>query len=334
MQFFAALHALGGFTCMLLPLLFAGTVAHAQVSAWKPDKTVELVVGSSPGGGTDITARALQKIFQDQKWLDTVLVVNKPGGGQTVAWAYLNQVPGDAHRVSITNEPLITNQIMGITKQNYTDFTPLGLLFNEYIVFTVKPDSTLKNGADLVRDLKKDIGALSFGQGSSRGNNANIAISLLGKAVGGDIKRQKMVVLKSGGETMVSLMGGHIDVGVSTIAAAIQHLKANRVRALAVTSAKRLGGDLADVPTWKELGVELVYGSWRVVFGPRGLTDAQVAYWQDLLHKAVATPGWTKELEKNQQDDNYLSARDTRKFLDAEAARLKPLFSDIGLSNP
>jgi putative tricarboxylic transport membrane protein len=295
---------------------------------------VELVVGSTPGGGTDITARTLQKIFQDQKWLDQVAVVNKPGGSQTVAWTYLNQSPGDPHRVSITNEPLITNQIMGISKQNYTDFTPLGLLVNEYVVFIVRPDSAIKTGADLARELRKDVGALSFGQGSSRGNNAHIAISLLGKALGGDVKRQRMVVLKSGGETMVSLMGGHIDVGVSTIAAAVQHIKGNRVRPLAVTSEKRLGGDLADVPTWKEHGVQLVYGSWRVVFGSRGLTDAQVAYWQDLLHKTVATAEWKKALDQNRQDDAYLSASDTRKFLDAEALRLKPLFAEIGFANP
>lgn len=209
----------------------------------------------------------------------------------------------------------------------------MGLLFNEYVVFIVKPDSPLKSGTDIVKELKKDIGALSFGQGSSRGNNAHIAISMLGKAVGGDIKRQKMIVLKSGGETMASLMGGHIDVGVSTIAAAVQHLKGNRVRALAVTSPKRLSGDLADVPTWKEHNIPLVYGSWRVIFAPRGLTSAQVAYWQDLLQKAVATSEWKAALEQNQQDDAYLPALETRKFLDAEAIRLKPLFGEIGLAN-
>jgi putative tricarboxylic transport membrane protein len=332
MQSPAAAGAAWMLMCLMLSFV-AGPSAHAQNSPWKPEKTVELVVGSTPGGGTDITARTLQKIFQDQKLLDAVIVVNKPGGSQTVAWAYLNQGPGDGHRVSITNEPLIANKIMGISKLSHDDFIPLGLLFNEYVVFIVKPDSSLQSGTDLVRELKKDIGALSFGQGSSRGNNAHIAISLLGKAVGGDIKRQKMIVLKSGGETMVSLMGGHIDVGVSTIAAAVQHLKADRVRPLAVTSAKRLGGNLSDVPTWKEHNVPLVYGSWRVVFAPRGLTNAQIAYWQDLLQKAVATLEWRKALEQNEQDYAYLSAHETRKFLDAEAVRLKPLFGEIGLGN-
>lgn len=315
-----------------LALLLAAPLAGAQTAAWKPERTVELVVGSSPGGGTDITARTLQKILHDHKWLEAV-VTNKPGGSQTISWAYLNQAPGDAHRVSITNEPLITNAISGVSKLSYLDFTPLALLFNEYVVFIVKPDSPLKGGTDIVRELRKDIGSLTFGQGSSRGNNAHIAIALLGKAAGGDLKRQKMIVLKSGGETMVSLMGGHIDVGVSTIAPAVQHIKGGRVRPLAVTSPRRLGGDLADVPSWKELNVPVVYGSWRVVFGPSGLSGAQVAWWQDVLGKAVATADWKKALEQNQQDDTFLGAQETRKFLDAEAARLKPLFAEIGLAN-
>src|SRR5690348_2622285 len=113
----------------LLPALLAGAPAHAQNAAWKPDRAVEIVVGSSPGGGTDITARTLQKIFHDHKWLEAV-VTNKPGGSQTISWAYLNQGPGDAHRVSITNEPLITNAISGVSKLSYLDFTPLALLFN------------------------------------------------------------------------------------------------------------------------------------------------------------------------------------------------------------
>ena len=315
----------------LLPLSINGT-AYSKDGAWKPEKTVEIVVGSSPGGGTDITARLLQKILQDLNLVSSVVVINKPGGGQTVAWSYLNQSPGDAHRISIVNEPLITNKIMGTSNLNYKDFTPLSVLYNEFIVFSVKPDSLFKTATGLVAQLKHDIGAVIFGEGSSRGNNAHIAISLLVKAIGGDPKRQKMVVFRSGGETQTALMGGHIDVGVSTIAAAAQHIRANRVRPLAVTSPERLGGDMADIPTWKENDIDVEYASWRVVFGPRGLTSAQIAFWEDVFLKATQTEAWKKALARNRQVDAYRSAAKTSKFLDTEVARLTPLFVDIGLA--
>ena len=319
-----------GITYLLFIAMFGAAIGHAQV--WKPERAVEIVVGSSPGGGTDITARTLQKIFQEQKLIDNVVVVNKPGGGQSVSWSYLNQHAGDANYVSVVNEPLITNRLMGVSKLDYADFTPLALLFNEYVVFTVKPDSPVKSATDLVGRLKQDLGALSFGQGSSRGNNAHIAIGLLGRAVGGDLKRQKMVVLGSGGEAMTAVMGGHIDIGVSTIAPAIQIIKAGRVRALAVTADKRLDEELAVVPAWKELGIDVVYGSWRLVFGPRGLTSAQIAFWENALLKATRTEAWRKALSDNQQDSAYRNAAATKKFLDAEAERLRPLFVDLGLA--
>lgn len=309
----------------------AGVMAQPT---WKPERGVEIVVGSSPGGGTDITARLLQKIMQDRRLIDSAIVVNKPGGGQTVAWAYLNQHTGNGHYVSIVNEPLITNRIMGVSALSYRNFTPLGLLFREYVVFLVKSDSMIKTGLELAALLKKDAGGLTFGQGSSRGNNAHTTIGLLGMATGGDLKNQKMVVFKSGGETLTALQGGHIDIGVSTVAAAIQHIRAGRVRALATTSERRLGGDLADTPTWKEQGIDVVYGSWRVFFGPHGMSRMQIAFWEDALNKVSQTEEWRVALERNQQENAYLSAEDTKKFLDTEEARLAPLFADLGLAKP
>ena len=314
--------------------LCAACVDVMAQPAWKPERSVEIVVGSSPGGGTDITARLLQKIMQDRRLIDSAIVVNKPGGGQTVAWAYLNQHSGNGHYVSIVNEPLITNRIMGVSALSYRNFTPLGLLFKEYVVFLVRPDSTLKTGVELAELLKKDAGGLSFGQGSSRGNNAHTTIGLLGMATGDGLKNQKMVVFKSGGEALAALQGGHIDVGVSTIAAAIQHIKAGRVRALATTSEKRLSGDLASTPTWKEQGFDVVYGSWRVLFGPHGMSRMQMAFWEDVLNKVSQAEEWKAALVQNQQENAYLSAEETRKFLDAEEARLTPLFADLGLAKP
>ena len=117
--------------CFVLPGVMAQPV-------WKPERAVEVVVGASPGGGTDITARVLQKILQEQGSVDSSVVVNMPGGSHTLAWAYLGPHAGDAHYFSIVNEPFITNRMIGVSPLSYRDFTPLTVLFNEYIVFVVK----------------------------------------------------------------------------------------------------------------------------------------------------------------------------------------------------
>ena len=106
---------------------------HAQ-TAWKPAKTVEIVVGAAPAGGADLTARLAQKILQELKLVEAAGVVNKPGGGQTIAWAYLNQHAGDANYLSVVNEPIVTNRVIGASALDHNDFTPLALLFDEYMI--------------------------------------------------------------------------------------------------------------------------------------------------------------------------------------------------------
>ena len=129
----------------------ASATAGAQ-SAWKPERNVEIIVGSSPGTGTDRTARLIQKIWQEQKALPvTSTVVNKPGAGGAVAWAYMAPKAGDAHLLQVTSYNIVTNHITGRSTLNYTDFTPLSLLISEYIGFAVKADSPYKTLAELAK---------------------------------------------------------------------------------------------------------------------------------------------------------------------------------------
>lgn len=307
--------------------------AHAQ-PAWRPDRAVEIVVGSSPGGGTDLTARVLQKVLQERQLVGSAIVVNKPGGGQTVAWVYMNQHAGDGHYISIVNEPLLTNRIMGVSPLAYEDFTPIALLFREHVVFLAGVNAPLRTGRELIERLGKDPAGVSFGFGSSLGNNTHIAIGLLARAVGVDTRKTKIVVFKSGGETLTALLGAHVDVGVSTVAPAIQHIKASRVRPLAVAAGSRLRGDLADVPTWREQGADLSYASWRVVFGPKALTRVHVAFWEKVLREAIQSAEWKADLAMNLREDAYAESAETRRFLESESQRLSSVFSELGLARP
>src|SRR5688572_1733415 len=111
---------------LLLFLACFSLVVSAQPAAWLPTKPVEMLVGVSAGGGIDRTARIIQKIMQDRRLVPTpVNVVNKPGGGGTIAQAYLNQRAGDAHYFELTATSLLTNHILGRTPAGHRDYTPL-----------------------------------------------------------------------------------------------------------------------------------------------------------------------------------------------------------------
>ncbi|MBM3341063.1 MAG: tripartite tricarboxylate transporter substrate binding protein [Betaproteobacteria bacterium] len=292
---------------------------HAQAPAWRPDKNVEIVVGTSPGGGQDSAARFVHRLIQERKLIDVAsAVVNKPGAGSAIGYAYLNQQPGDAHYTMLLAVPLITNHLLGVSAISHVDLTPLANLFEEYIVAAVTPDSPIKSGQDLLARLRKDPQSVSVGVPSLTGGG-NFAIVMAAKAAGADPRRLKTVVFKSGGDSMSALLGGHIDVMMSTTAAPVAQRRAGKVRILAIAAPKRVAGDLADVPTW------------RGMVGPRGLSAAQVAYWENVYRQVAANDDFAKEMHKNQWVANYLGSADMRKFLAAQASELKALMGELGM---
>ena len=164
-------------------MVAAASGAAGAQSAWKPERNIEIVVGSSAGTGTDRTARLMQKIWQEQKAVPApVTVVNKPGGGGAVSWAYLGPKAGDGHYLLVTSYNLVTNHITGRSTVNYTDFTAVSLLISEYIGYAVRADSPYKTLGELARALRDDPGAVPIGTSSSAGGANHIAIGLLARA--------------------------------------------------------------------------------------------------------------------------------------------------------
>ncbi len=260
-----------GLAIGLLPLFAFGQAA----SPWKPSNNVEIIAPAGAGSALDQTARILQKIAQDKNLLDvTAAVVNKAGGGQVLGFNYLNQHPADGHFISIGTISLITNRITGVNPLNYTDVTPIANLVAEYIVFAVRTESPLKNGKDMAARMRRDPAGLSLSFSGSLGNHNHMAIGLVAKAAGADLKKLKTVVFNSGGELAAAVLGGHIDVAIGGSSVFNAHVQSGRLRLIAVTSPKRLGGELADIPTWSEQGIPANFATFRGIVGPKGLAAA------------------------------------------------------------
>src|SRR5690606_27415395 len=113
---------------------------------------------------------------------------------------------------------------------------------------------------------------------------------------------------------------------------AAPHVASGRMRVVAVAGPQRFGGALADVPTWKELGVDLVYGGFRGIVAPKGLTDDQVAFWENALRRATERPEWQDELRKNYWANVFLGSKAFAKELDADYAAMKSVLTDLGLA--
>ena len=311
-------------------LLLAGS-AGAQ-SAWKPERNVEIISGTAAGGAVDKANRTVQRIWQDKKILDvTSSVVNKPGGGNTIAWNYINQHAGDGHYVSIAPYTILTNKIIGMSPLSYTAFTPIALLFDEYITVSVRADSPIKNAQDMIERLRKDPSSLSIAVASALGNHIHVGIAKPLKTAGVDIKKLKVVAFKSSGDSVAALLGGHIDVVSSTTPNVLGQLQAGKIRVIAITSATRLSGPLAGVATWKEQGVNIEFNASQGAIGPKGLAAPQLAFWENAFLRLSQSDEWKKELEASNWQSNYRNSQDTARYYEREYAEMKAVLGELGL---
>ena len=127
-------------------------------------------------------------------------------------------------------------------------------------------------------------------------------------------------------------MGGHIDLITTAAGNAALHVASGKLRVVGVAAEKRFTGSLADLPTWKEQGVNLVFGGWRGMLAPKGLTPAQSAYWESALKKATEAPEWKADIDKNFWADDFLVGQQFRKELDKDYAAMRAVLVDIGLA--
>src|SRR3970040_2433911 len=163
--------------CSWMAGLIVAGAAGAQ--DWKPARNVDIVVASGAGGSSDRTARVVQRLLQANPAFPSISVTNRQGGGGTVAWTYLAQQPGDPHYIATFSPTMVTNQLLGVTKLRYTDFTPLSIILRWYVLVSVNADSPITSGKALLEHIRKDPTALSFAFAAAPGNHNHVVIGMI-----------------------------------------------------------------------------------------------------------------------------------------------------------
>lgn len=317
----------GTFALCLSCAIWMSPAAHA--ADWKPEKSVEIVVGAAAGGPLDKTARVLQGLADSRKIGVPVSVVNRTGGGHAIALTYLNQHAGDGHYLGMASPLLLTNRITGSNPITYSDVTPLATLTSEYVGMSVRADSPLKTGKDVIDRLRASPGSLTIAITGRAGAQHIVAAKIM-KAAGVDLKSVRFVSFKGGAETSVAVLGGHVDIVMATPFSVLKHVQAGRMRMLGISAPKRLPGDLAGIPTWKEMGIDAVSSNWRAIVGAGGMSAAQVAYWDRFLSETTSSPEWQEVLRQNRWDGEYRNSADTLKFMQEEYKQLEAVLIESG----
>ncbi len=290
---------------------------------------LKMMIPANPGGGWDSTGRALGKALQDAQAAATVNYENKGGAAGAIGLAqFVNANKGNGDALMVMGAVMLGGIITGKPPVSLSQATPIARLTSEYNVFVLPASSPLKTMADVVEQMKKDPGSVKWG-GGSRGSTEHIAAAMIARAVGVDPSKINYVAFRGGGEATAAILGGNVTIGGSGYSEFAEYIKAGKMRAIAVTSDKRLPG--VDVPTLKEQGIDVVIGNWRGVFGAPGITADQRKALTEMIIKATKSKAWAESMEKNQWTPALLTGPAFDKFVDDEFASLRAVMVKSGM---
>lgn len=276
----------------------------AADSIWLPQKPIELVVMAGEGGGADRLARFVQSIIEINGLSNQpIVVVNKGGQSGGEAMRYVRDKAGDPHVLMMTLNSIYTTPLrkpeLGLRIE---DFTPIARMAQDTFVLWVSAESNIRTVDDYVAAVQA-AGPEGWKMGGTgAGQEDSLVTAMLERAYG--IKHD-YVPYKGGGKVAKSLIEGEINSTVNNPSEQMAYYKAGKSRALAAFTPERIAA-LPDVPTFRELGHDMVYFMQRsVVAAPKISPEAQ-AFYQKLFHKVYLSAEW----------ENYASEKSlTRAFL-------------------
>lgn len=304
----------------------------APLAAEYPGKTVELVVAGNPGGGLDLVARELEAALREAKLLQEPFAIKNMGGaGGNLAKNYVHQRKGDAHVLYLESNRIFVNRIVGTTPLTYTDVTPVARVMTEYLVWAVRADSPYKTAKDILEREKAHPASIVFGVGTVPGND-QMNILRAAMAYGLDMKKVKILAFKSSGDAIVQLLGGHAPVISSGLSELLEHARAGKVRLVAISAPQPLEGDLANIPTWRSMGIDISILHWRGLFAPPGIPAQAVKYWEQTLAKLMKSDPWKKALERHRWFDAYADSNTFRRDLAEESKVYTEVLTQLGMA--
>jgi len=294
-----------------------------------PARPITMLVGFAPGGGTDIISRLLQPMLQ-QELGQPIAVDNRPGASGTLAVIALTRSRPDGYTMLMTTvsasavvPPLMNPPPFDI----HRDQTPVVLAATVPLVAVVPPDSPSRDLRALLERARANPGTLNYSS-SGVATQQHLAAELLSSRAG---VRMTHVPFRGTGQAVNEILGGRIDIAIDTFPTYLPHIRAGRVRALAVTMPERVEW-LPDVPTVAELGFPGFNANvWYMVMGPAGLPAPIQERWVAAVNKALAMP----EVRSKVRDAGFIpgggSAEDAAALLRRDAERWAALVRETGI---
>ncbi|MCC5468694.1 Bug family tripartite tricarboxylate transporter substrate binding protein [Pelosinus baikalensis] len=294
-----------------------------------PDKPIIVIVPNSAGGSMDTIGRMLQKMMI-KDFDQSLVILNKTGGAGTKGWDFLAGCVPDGYTIGLTNSDITWQPLFGEKKYNYiTALDPLAQVGATSMVLSVLSDQPWQNINDLVDDAKQHPEAIKYGH-PGIGSARHILGEMFKKEAG--INLDQVPFSNGESEALAAFLGGHVKVLISSPALVKQFVKEGRVRVLAVADETRLADPIfADVPTFKEQGLDVVLTSWEIVAAPKYLPEDVKAKLVKELKIVINDPDFIKDMEIIGLTVKYLGPEECQNKWINEHKRLEKIVKETGI---
>ena len=312
-----------------LALMLAALAAPLQVTAQGqyPSRSIAMIIPAPPGGPTDLGGRILAKGLADVLG-QPVVSENRPGAATIVGVAMLARAAPDGYTIGALANAGVTSPFAMGTEVPYKleDLAPLGTVFFDYSVVTVKSDARWQTIREVMDYARQNPGKLSYGA-PGVGSMGQLSMEFVKLAY--DVKIE-FIPYAGSAPTITSLLGGHVDLGSANVSVSLSHIKSGKLRALAIASPKRVAS-LPDVPTVGESGKGDPPNFWLGAFVPAKTPAPIVEKLARTIEQILKDPAMTAALERAGLIADYRNPADTRRFIDEEIATIRNIAKNVNL---
>ena len=290
-----------------------------------PERRVTIVVPYPPGGSTDIFARSIAH-YLSQLWGQSVVTENRGGGGTIIGTQYVSQAPADGYTLLVTAYAFTSNPLL---KENLSyqpsSLAPLLLIGTAPSLLYINAKLPPQNLAEVIALAQASPTGLVLGS-SGNGSSAHIAAELFAHAAKIKITH---VPYKGMGPALNDLFGGQV-MGIFDIPTGMVNVKAGRLKAIGIAAAER-HPDAPEVPTLKELGIDMVFGTWYGFLTQQGVEPSVQKQLHEALKQAVADPAVKQAIARTGLVVQPRTQEEFRQFLNSETQKLADLLKTDGV---
>lgn len=318
--------------CLLMISIIIGGYMYMQSKISSvpnyPTQPITIIVPFSAGGGLDLIARALEKVAPKHLG-QPLLVVNKLGGAGAIGWNELSSAPPNGYTIGITSPELLTLPLYGPTNYHYpTALEPLAQVSISQMAIVVHGDQPWQDLKSLITYAKEHPGQIKFGHGGI-GSLPHIIGEAFAKSANITLEQ---VPFRGSSEIVTALLGKHIEIGIVNPITVKEHIKNGTLRVLAVSGEHRLSDpDLAQIPTFTEQGLDVVFAAWYAIATPKGLPPEVKAQLTTGLKDMISDPEFTNNLNKLGVEIEYLDPKATAVKWITEREKLTKILQDTGI---